>query len=138
MAGRLGFFFNLIFFGHTEQVVGSQFPSQGLNPGPWQLKPRILTSSHQGTPGGVFCFLILVAFFPREAVLVLRVHLIVDSFQVQLDFITLALGCITLGTADKGRDAFTVLRRFCRISFLDYVHVRENDLMKKNQGRNVI
>ena len=70
--------------------------------------------------------------------MVLRVHLIADSFQVQLDFITLALGCITLGTADKGRDAFTVLRRFCRISFLDYIHVRENDLMKKSRGRNVI
>ena len=113
--------------------MGSQFPDQGLNPGPWQLRPRILTSR-------LLCILFpyFSLLFPasREAVLVLRVHPIVDNFQVQLDY---HFGlCITLGIADKGRDVFTVLRRFCRISFLDYIHVRENDLMKKSQGRNVI
>ena len=29
----LNFFFSSIFFGHTTQLVGSQFPDQGLNPG---------------------------------------------------------------------------------------------------------
>ena len=29
-------FFFFFFFGHTAQLVGFQFPNQGLNPGPWQ------------------------------------------------------------------------------------------------------
>ena len=34
--------------GHTRQLVGSLFPSQGPNPGPWQRKLRVLTT---GLPG---------------------------------------------------------------------------------------
>ena len=37
-----------IYFGHTAWLAGSQFPSQGLNPGPWQWKQ---SSNLTGLPG---------------------------------------------------------------------------------------
>ena len=50
----VGFFF---FLSHTTQLVGSQFPDQGLNRGPWQWKLRILTT---GLPGNFWVVEILI------------------------------------------------------------------------------
>ena len=36
--------FLFLFSGHTAQLAGSWFPHQRLNPGPWQWKPRVLTT----------------------------------------------------------------------------------------------
>ena len=38
----------VLFFVHTMQLAGSQFPDQGLNPSPQQWKCRVLTT---GLPG---------------------------------------------------------------------------------------
>ena len=37
--------FYFSFFGCTEQLVGSQFPGQGVNPGPQPCKCRVLTTA---------------------------------------------------------------------------------------------
>ena len=54
-------FFKLLylFFGHTSQYTGSQFPVQGLNLGPLQWKLRVLTT---GPPGNSPCSLFLNSF----------------------------------------------------------------------------
>ena len=54
-------FFKLLylFFGHTSQYTGSQFPVQGLNLGPVQWKLRVLTT---GPPGNAPCSLFLTSF----------------------------------------------------------------------------
>ena len=46
----LQWYCNIFFlkFGHAARLVGSQFPDQGLNPGPRQWKCRVLTT---GPPG---------------------------------------------------------------------------------------
>ena len=38
----------VLFGGHAVWLEGSQFPDQGLNPGPLQRKPTILTTRPTG------------------------------------------------------------------------------------------
>ena len=38
----------VFFFGHAMPLVGSYFPDQGLNPGPWQWKCWLLTTGPTG------------------------------------------------------------------------------------------
>ena len=45
---------DLFFSGHSMQLVGSQFPNQQSNLGPWQWKHEILTI---GSPGNSLDFL---------------------------------------------------------------------------------
>lgn len=53
------FFF---FLGHAKLFVGSYFPDQGLNVGPWQWKHRVLTTRLPGN--SVLCPLTLFLHRP--------------------------------------------------------------------------
>lgn len=43
-------YFSLHFFSGFGRTVWLAWLVQGMNPGPWQWKPRVLTLTHQGTP----------------------------------------------------------------------------------------
>ena len=60
MRTLLVFFF---FFCHTARLSGSQFPDQGLNLGPWQWKPRILTTRQPGNFQLTVIYLDMVIFY---------------------------------------------------------------------------
>ena len=58
----VGFFFFWL-FGHTMQLVGSQFPNQGLNPRAQQWKPGILTTRLPGNSQITAVFIEILLWF---------------------------------------------------------------------------